>query len=49
MSLIVSNIVRGVYEQNNMNRVRASDWTAERTIIAGNVFFSVVMCEQLHW
>ena len=37
MNLIVSGIVGGINEQNNIvNNVCADDWTAERAIIASN-------------
>ena len=38
MRLIVSSIILGVSEQNNIvNKCGADNWTAESTIIASNV------------
>ena len=37
MSLIVSNIVKGVNEQNsNVNSSQLDDWASQRTMIASN-------------
>ena len=42
MNLIISSIVRGVNEQNSIvNSVSVDDCTAEREIIASNIFSHV--------